>query len=166
MAVDKSEPQPGVVVPHLIVTDVDEAMRFYESAFGAVELYRSPSPSGGGQHVHVRVYRTLVFLSTEEPAERAERVGVSHLASPESLGGSTCIFQIRVDDVDAAWTRAIDAGATPVQFPATMFWGDRYAWVRDPSGHVWALCGVQEVLTAEEVARRMRSFAGNKEVDQ
>jgi len=40
-----------------------------------------------------------------------------------------------------------------------MFWGDRYGWVRDPFGHVWAFCKVNEVLTPEEVAQRVRGFA-------
>ena len=156
MAVQGSEPRFGVVIPHLVVADVDEAVRFYRSAFDAEELYRSPSPSGAGQHAHVRVCQSLVFLSTEEPAARAQRVDVSQFAAPETLGGSTCVFQIRVEDVDAAYERAIGAGATPVRSPAEMFWGDRYAWIRDPSGHMWALCTVQQVLSAAEVTHRMQ----------
>jgi PhnB protein len=156
VAIQGSEPQFGVLVPHLVVADVDEAVHFYKAAFEAVELYRSPSPSGAGQHVHLNVYRSLVFLSTEEPAERVNRVDVSHLAAPETLGGSTCVFQVRVEDVDAVYERSIGAGATPVLSPTDMFWGDRYAWVRDPSGHVWALCTVQHVLSQAEVASRMQ----------
>jgi PhnB protein len=156
MAIQGSEPQFGVIVPHLVVADVDEAVRFYQEAFSAVELYRSPSASGVGQHVHLRVYASLVFLSTEEPAERANRVDMSHLAAPETLGGSTCVFQVRVDDVDTIYERSIGAGATPVLSPCDMFWGDRYAWVRDPSGHVWALCAVQHVFSQAEVASRMQ----------
>jgi PhnB protein len=155
VAVEGSEPQLGVIVPHLVVADVDEAVRFYQLAFNAVELYRAPSPTGGGQHVHVRIYDSLMFLSTEEPAARVERVDLSLLAAPETLGGSTCLFQIRVDNVDAAYERVIGAGGTPVQSPADMFWGDRYAWVRDPSGHVWALCTVQQLLSPADVAQRM-----------
>ena len=162
MALRDSEPRPGVIVPHLVVADVDEAVRFYTAVFGARELYRSPSPSGAGQHVHLRLYDSLVFLSTEEPAARASRVDVSHLAAPETLGGSTCVFQIRVDDVDATYERAVDAGGTPVQAPVDMFWGDRYAWVRDPSGHVWALCAVNEVLSASDVARRMQASGAHR----
>ena len=157
MAVQGSEPKRGVIVPHLIVADVDEAVRFYTSAFDAVELYRSRSPSGAGQHVHLRIYDSLVFLATEEPAARAERLEFSQLAAPETLGGSTCLFQIRVASVDDTFGRAIEAGGTPLLPPTDMFWGDRYAWIRDPSGHVWALCNVQEVLSPDEIARRMQS---------
>ena len=66
------------------------------------------------------------------------------------------MFQINVPDVDQTFLQAIDAGAE-VALPLTdMFWGDRYGWVRDPFGHIWALCTVKEILSPEEVQTRMR----------
>jgi uncharacterized glyoxalase superfamily protein PhnB len=159
MAVRGSVPAPGVIVPHLVVRDAAEALLFYIEAFAAKVLYRSPSPSGNGEHIHLRMWDSLVQLSTEEPAQRRERVEGAVLASPETLSGSTCVFQIGVADVDSAYKRAIDCGGVPVLPPTDMFWGDRYGWVRDPFGHVWALCTVKEVLTADEVDERMRGFA-------
>ena len=159
MAVRGSVPQPGVIVPHLVVRDTAEALSFYERAFGATVLYRSPSPSGHGEHLHLKLWESLVQVSSEEPAEQQRRVEGALLAAPESLGGSTCVFQIAVPDVDAAYKRAVDAGGSPALPPTTMFWGDRYGWLRDPFGHVWALNQVQEILTPEEVDLRMRGFA-------
>jgi uncharacterized glyoxalase superfamily protein PhnB len=46
-----------------------------------------------------------------------------------------------VKDVDAAYQRAIDAGASPTMPPADMFWGDRYAALKDPFGVAWAMNG-------------------------
>ena len=158
MAVEGSVPVPGVIVPHLVVRNATEALRFYEQAFSATVLYRSPSPSGVGEHIHMRMWDSLVQLSTEEPAQRGERVEGALLASPETLLGSTCVFQIGVPDVDAAYKRAIDHGASPALPPMDMFWGDRYGWVRDPFGHVWALSAVLEVLSPEEVERRLQDF--------
>ena len=132
---------------------------FYESAFSAVVLYRSPSPSGVGEHIHIKVWSSLVQISTEEPAQRRERVEGSLLASPETLSGSTCVFQVVVPDVDAAYKRAIDHGASPALPPTDMFCGDRYGWVRDPFGHVWALATIQEVLSRGEIENRLRGFA-------
>jgi uncharacterized glyoxalase superfamily protein PhnB len=100
-----------------------------------------------------------VQVSTEEPAQRGEKVEGALLASPETLSGSTCVFQVGVANVDSAFKRAIDHGAIPALPPTDMFWGDRYGWVRDPFGHVWALSTVNEVLTQEEVAERMQGFA-------
>lgn len=158
MAVEGSVPGRGIIVPHLVVRDAGEALLFYERAFGAKVLYRSPSPSGAGEQLHLRIWESLVQVSTEEPSQRRNRVEGALLASPEALGGSTCVFQVTVPDVDAAFQRAVDEGASPALPPRDMFWGDRYGWVRDPFGHVWALAEVREVLTPEQVEQRMQGF--------
>ena len=159
MAVKGSVPALGVIVPHLVVRDAAEALDFYQRAFSATVLFRSPSPSGVGEHIHMRLWESLVQLSTEEPAQRRDRVEGALLASPETLNGSTCVFQIGVSNVDEAYKRAVDQGASPALPPTDMFWGDRYGWVRDPFGHVWAFAELKEVLTPEEVDDRMRGFA-------
>jgi PhnB protein len=144
MAVEGSVPMPGIIVPHLVVRDTAEALQFYENAFSALVLYRSPSPSGQGEHIHMKVWDSLVQLSAEEPAQRGELAQGALLASPETLAGSTCVFQVVVPDVDEAYKRAVDHGAVPALPPTDMFWGDRYGWVQDPSGHVWAFSEVTE----------------------
>lgn len=159
MAVRGSVPAPGIIVPHLVVRDAAEAVSFYAQAFAAEVLYRSPSPSGVGEHIHLKIWDSLVLVSTEEPAQRGEKMEGALLASPETLSGSTCVFQVGVADVDSAFKRAVDHGAVPALPPTDMFWGDRYGWVRDPFGHVWALSRVNEVLTQEEVEQRLRGFA-------
>jgi PhnB protein len=159
MAVKGSVPAPGVIVPHLVVRDAAEALDFYVRAFSAIVLYRSPSPSGNGEHIHVKLWDSLVQLSTEEPVQRSERIEGALLASPETLAGSTCVFEIGVPDVDAAYKRAVDEGASPALPPTDMFWGDRYGWVRDPFGHVWAFSTVNEILTPEEIEDRLRVFS-------
>jgi PhnB protein len=159
MAVEGSVPTPGVIVPHLVVRDAAEAIGFYARAFGAKVLYRSRSPSGAGEHIHVKIWDSLVQVSTEEPIQSKEKVEGALLASPETLSGSTCVFQIGVPDVDSAFRQAVDHGAVPALPPTDMFWGDRYGWIRDPFGHVWALSTVKEVLTPEEMEGRLRGFA-------
>ncbi len=158
MAVEGSVPVSGVIVPHLVVRDAAEAIFFYTAAFAATILYRSPSPSGAGEHIHMKIWNSLVQVSTEEPAQKNNRIEGALLASPETLSGSTCVFQVGVPDVDSAYKRAIDHGASPALPPTDMFWGDRYGWVRDPFGHVWALSAVLEVLSPEEVERRLQDF--------
>lgn len=159
MAVEGSLPDPGVIVPHLVVRDAQDAVEFYERAFSAKVLYRSPSPSGEGEHIHLKMWSSLVLLSTEESGHRTRKMEGSFLGSPETLGGSTCLFQVGVPDVDEAYQRAVDNGAVPAMPPTNMFWGDRYGWIRDPFGHMWALCTIQEVLTPDQVEARMRGFS-------
>jgi PhnB protein len=163
MAVEGSVPQLGVIVPHLVVSDSAEAVDFYIRAFGAAVLYRSPSPSGVGEHIHLKVWSSLVQVSTEEPAQRGARVEGALLASPETLAGSTCVFQVGVENVDEAYRHAVDQGASPAWPPTDMFWGDRYGWVRDPFGHVWAFAQVKEVLTPAEIEQRLRGFAAQRQ---
>src|ERR1041384_934169 len=69
--------------------------------------------------------------------------------------------EIGVPDVDSAYQRAVDHGALPALPPTGMFWGDRYGWVRDPFGHIWALCSIREILTPDEVAARMQAGGGS-----
>jgi PhnB protein len=159
MAVEGSVPTRGVIVPHLVVRDAAEATGFYQRAFGAEILYRSPSPSGAGEHIHIKIWDSLVQVSTEEPAQRRKRAEGALLASPETLSGSTCVFQVGVPNVDSAFRHAVDHGAIPALPPADMFWGDRYGWIRDPFGHVWALSTVKEVLTPQQIEDRIRGFA-------
>src|ERR1700674_2558817 len=91
MAVKGSVPLPGVIVPHLVVRDVAEAVDFYQRAFAAGVLYRSPSPGGVGEHIHIRIWDSLIQVSTEEPAQRGKKAEGALLASPETLSGSTCV---------------------------------------------------------------------------
>jgi uncharacterized glyoxalase superfamily protein PhnB len=159
MAVEGSVPPLGFIVPHLVVRDAAEAVDFYIRAFAASVLYRSPSPSGAGEHIHLKIWSSLVQVSTEEPAQRRERIEGALLASPETLSGSTCVFQVRVENVDEAYKHAVDCGAAPAWPPTDMFWGDRYGWVRDPFGHVWAFATVKEVLTPQEIEQRLSGFS-------
>jgi PhnB protein len=158
MAVKGSVPTQGIIVPHLVVRDARRAVLFYVQAFSAEVLYRSPSPSGVGEHIHLKIWDSLVLVSTEEPAQRDEKMEGALLASPETLSGSTCVFQIGVADVDSAFKRAVDHGAVPALPPIDMFGGDCYSWVRDPFGHVWALSKVNQVLTQEEIEQRLHTL--------
>jgi PhnB protein len=63
-----------------------------------------------------------------------------------------------VKDVDAFFERAVAAGATAVMAPADQFWGDRYAQIEDPYGHVWALATHLRDMTAREMKQAMSSM--------
>ncbi len=162
MAVEGSEPSHGVIVPCLVVADVDEAVHFYEKAFGAIELYRSPCAGGVGLHVNLRIWSSLVCLSQEVAQVRANQAEYSMLASPGTLGGSTCIFQVRVPDADEAFEKAVRSGAAPAMHPTDMFWGDRYGLVQDPFGYMWAITSVQGVLAPVEIAARLNAPVGGR----
>ena len=158
MAIKGAEWKTGAIVPHLPVRDLDEAVDFYERAFGAVELYRSPATAQFGQYASLRVWDSMVMVSAELPDERPEKPELGFVASPERLGGASCVLQVCVPDADHIFDRAIESGGLPAMPLADRFWGDRYGWVRDPFGHLWAICSVNEVLSAEENDRRMAAI--------
>lgn len=51
---------------------------------------------------------------------------------------------LAVEDVDAWWSRAVEAGAEVVMPLQVMFWGDRYGELRDPFGVLWSIDGPAE----------------------
>ena len=97
-----------------------------------------------------------MLLLTDEYANSEERL--PGFGSPQSLGGTSVTLQLYVDDVDAAYERTVDAGATPIMPPEDAFWGDRYSMLKDPFGHFWAIVTVKEELTPEEVGDRVREL--------
>jgi PhnB protein len=71
------------------------------------------------------------------------------------LGDSPVLLLLELEDVDTAFTHAVEMGATVEMPVAEMFWGERYAIVRDPFGHRWSLCTRREQLAPDEVADRV-----------
>lgn len=155
MVVRGSEVAVGRVIPHLVVHDAAGAADFYNRAFGAKEVYRSRQPDGRGLHVHLRIADSLIIVSDMTNYERSSIDAQNRIAPPESLGGTTAVFQFFWPDADVAYRRAVDAGAQPTVPLFDAFWGDRYGCVTDPYGHVWAFAAVSEVLSADEIERRM-----------
>lgn len=123
-----------VVRPYLIVGDADAAISFYEQVFGAVELERHSTPTGGVGHAKIQIGETIL-----EIGEHPNAAGRTAEAIP-SIG-----LRLYLDDVDAAFARAIAAGATgdePTERPP----GTRAATVHDRFGLTWWLAAPVEQL--------------------
>ena len=163
MAISGSGLQTGQLISHLLVRGVAQAVRFYERALGAIELYRSPLPGATGIHAQLKVGNSLLLLTDENPESGQQVPG---FGSPQLLGGSSVTLQLYVDDVDAAYKRSVDAGATPIMPPEDTFWGDRFSLAKDPFGHVWAIVTVKEELTPEQVGDRMRQFVAQTQKER
>lgn len=153
MAIKGARAEDGRVTAHLLVRGGRKAVEFYTRAFGATLLDESPMPDGHGIHAHLQVGRSMIMITDERaPSPEGIMLGV---AAPESLGATTTILEYYVDDVDAAYRRAVDAGAKPMMPICDAFYGDRSGWVLDPFGHLWSLSTVKEELTPEQVHERM-----------
>lgn len=67
-------------------------------------------------------------------------------------------FTLYVKDgpaVDVTYERALEAGATPLEAPHDQAWGYRTGSVKDPVGNRWSICAIIEVVSREEIERRM-----------
>jgi uncharacterized glyoxalase superfamily protein PhnB len=133
------------ITPQLVVKGVTEAIGWYTRALGANELLRNVAPDGEKvMHAELLLGDSRFFVHDEFPG----------LASPASLGGSSVTLHLYVQDVDALYARAVDAGAEPLQPPENQFWGDRYGMIRDPFGHRWSIASRIEDLSPRELQAR------------
>ena len=142
------------VTPYLIVDGAAEAIRWYGRAFGAEEMLRLPMGDKIG-HAEIRIGDSFVMLSDEWPDYG--KLG------PKSRGGSTSGFMIYVEDADAAFERALAAGATEERPLEDQFYGDRSGTVVDPFGHSWTLATHVEDVSEDELQRRMAEFSTQAE---
>jgi PhnB protein len=134
---------------YLAVEDAAEAIDFYKEAFGAEETIRMPGPDGKVAHAELQIGDSKLMLSDPFPQ--------SNVRPPSERGGSTSSVFMYVDDVDATFAQAQQAGATVVSELEDMFWGDRFGTVADPFGHVWAMATHKEDLSEEEMAERSKA---------
>jgi PhnB protein len=138
------------VTPYLAIDGAAEAIDWYVKALGASEVFRMEHDGKIG-HAEIRIGDSHVMLADEAPE-------LNHL-SPKSRGGATASFMIYLDDVDAAFARAIGAGATEQRPVQDQFYGDRSGTLTDPFGHVWTIATHVEDVSPEEMERRMAAPA-------
>ncbi|MDZ4838211.1 MAG: VOC family protein [Candidatus Melainabacteria bacterium] len=138
------------VIPHFIRKDAAKAIEFYKKAFGAEECYRLEMPNGQIMHADLKFGDFNVYICEEfDPAGRT--------FDAQTETNSHVIIHLHVEDVDAAYKRATDAGARGLMPPQDMFWGDRYSRLIDPFGQPWSLATHKEDLTPEQIHERMLS---------
>jgi PhnB protein len=115
------------VMPYLLYEDSDAALEFLVSAFGFTEKVRMAGDDGRVTHAEVQMSDGVIMFGTP-PGD---------YKNPAQLGGKTQIVYVYVDDVDAHYARAKQAGAKIVREPEDQFYGDRNYAVEDPEGHEW-----------------------------
>jgi PhnB protein len=121
----------GGLVPYVTVNGAVKASDFYQQAFGAeVAAMHPPDDNGRTMHVHLYVNGSSLMLSDAYPEHGHQ------LREPASF-----TLTLIVSDVDSWFDRAIRAGCTATTPPADMFWGDRFAALKDPFGVEWAMNG-------------------------
>lgn len=125
------------VIPYLVVADVPVMLSFLERAFGGEVIERVEDGTGAVRHAEVRIAGTVVMLGQARGDHAPERTTLYHY----------------VPDADAAFARAVGAGAEVIQPVADQFYGDRCGGVRDPAGNGWWVARRVKTLSKEELDR-------------
>lgn len=117
MAAERFAP-PGwpAVVPRLVAPDARGLVDFVRATFEASGTFRDAAPT------ELRIGDAIVMIS-----------------GTGQRGAMTGFLYVYVPDTDAAYGRALAAGATVIEAPAEMPYGDRRAMVRDPWGNTWQI---------------------------
>jgi len=126
------------------------AIEFYTRAFGANEIMTFPSPNGGIMHAEIRIGNSIIMAADEMPE-------MNHL-SAESLQNSPASLYLYVENVDAVFERATQAGAKVVMPIGEMFWGDRCGTVLDPFNYKWMIATHTRDLSPEEIRKGGEAF--------
>ena len=135
------------LTPFLTVRNAERAIEFYKQAFGAQERGVAKGPDGKVMHAEVKIGDSVIMLSDEFPEFGS--------LSPQSVGGSPMGLHIYIENVDAAFDRAVKAGAQVEMPVADQFWGDRYGKLKDPFGHKWSIATHVKDMSADEMKRSM-----------
>jgi PhnB protein len=136
------------LTPYLTVGDAAAALEFYGEAFGAEELFRMDGPPGTIGHAEMQIGEGRFMLADEMEAWGNR--------SPETIGGTGVSLTMYVEDADAVFRRAVEAGATEVMPVQDQFYGDRSGMVEDPFGHRWTIATHVEDVPPDELDRRAK----------
>ena len=150
MAVEAIPKGYHTITPYMTVRDAARAIEFYKQAFGAVERGAMKAPDGKIVHAELLIGDSIIMLADEFPQFGA--------LSPQSTGGAGMGLHIYLEDVDAAFERAVKAGATVEMPVADMFWGDRYGKLADPFGHKWSIGTHKRDASMEEMEQAVNQL--------
>jgi PhnB protein len=136
----------SIVIPRLFCSDPAKEINFCVTALAAVELGRRQGPDGAVIHALLTIRDEMIMIEGEWPTLPSR--------APAADGSSPVVIFLYVEDVDRVVARATELGAELLVPAQDQFWGDRIAWIMDPSGHVWTLATRAEESTAEDRNQR------------
>jgi len=131
------------VTPYITVDNAGAVMEFLKKAFAAEETFAMRDEQGNVRHGEMKVGSSMVML------------GSSHDQWKARPGN----FYVYVEDCDAVYKKAVEAGGTSVSEPSTQFYGDRHGAVSDSQGNTWWIATHVEDVSPEELERRAMAFA-------
>lgn len=146
----------SVVIPRLVCRDPAAELEFCRQVFQAKVHVTRPGADGTIAHAMITIGPAMVMIESEWP-------GIVNNRAPKADGSSPVVLFVYVEDADSTVERALAAGATLLMPLADQFWGDRTAWIMDPSGHVWTVATRIEETTEEQRQARLAALQAGRE---
>jgi PhnB protein len=134
------------VTPYLMVDGASAAIDFYTTVLGATERMRMSAPEDKVGHAELEIGNSVIMLADESPEMDAR--------SPRTVGGTPVSLHVYVEDADATFERALEAGAKMLQPVEDKFYGDRSGSFEDPFGHRWHMATHVEDVPPGEMEKR------------
>jgi PhnB protein len=139
------------ITPSLMFKNTRQAIDFYKRALGARERDVFTGPDGKSiMHAEIWIGDSILMMGDEDPKYK--------MKSAESVGQATGAFTLYVEDADASFKRAVDAGAKVEMPMAEMFWGDRMGSVIDPFGYAWHFMTHVRDVSKEDVNKAIEQM--------
>lgn len=128
------------ITPYFAVRDAGKLLDFLKRAFGAEEIETLKMPDGAVMHAQMKIGDSMVMIgqTSDDPDYKL-------------LPGMLYLY---VNDADAVYKQAMQAGAKSVMEPIDQFYGDRSGAVEDTAGNQWWIATRKEDVSAEELMRR------------
>lgn len=127
------------VCPYIVIQGVGKLIEFAKQAFGAKEVYLSRTPDGRVMHAEIKIGDSIVMMG-ESPDKQFP-----------------AMLHLYMEDVDAVYNRAVQAGAKSIREPSDQPYGDRSGGVEDAFGNQWWISTHIEDVTSDELERRMKA---------
>jgi uncharacterized glyoxalase superfamily protein PhnB len=137
------------VTPVLTVHGAADLIEFLKRAFNAQEIYRLPAPDGKVMHAEVKIGDSRVMLGE----------------ATDQYKPTPATIALYVEDADAWYKRAVQAGATSVREPTDQFYGDRSGGVKDSAGNHWWIHTHVEDVPPEELQKRAEAWMKQQQRD-
>ncbi len=145
MAVNYKPDPYHTVTPYLVTADANALVEFIQTVFSAELFECVKKPGGSIGHAELKIGDSVVMVGGKPDAEP-----------------STVKLYIYLEDMDAAYQKALGAGATSVLEPVDQFYGDRNAAVKDPFGNTWWLAKHIKDVPPEELEKLAAEFYGKE----
>ena len=130
------------ITPSFCVEGAQEFIDFVKQVFNAQDRFKMDGPGGKIMHAELSIGDSTLMVGDVQPQWPAK---------------SNSLY-VYVDDVDAAYARALKAGAKSVRAPENAFYGDRTAAVQDPFGNSWGIATHVEDVPPDELRKRAEAF--------